>query len=138
MRPLGQALGIWSLAPGLGSEHVWGGHVCMCVCGGGSWLPPSSSANWATRLWPHFYCWNNLLLSGWVFGEGMGGAQEVLESQGLHDGQSREPQGGGQGALLGAGRFFRTSMLCHQAKSLSLSEPKIYSAKFPQGSDWVV
>lgn len=71
-------------------------------------------------------------------GEGTRGAQEVLESQGLHDGQSREQQGGGQRALLGAGRFFRSSMLRHQAKSLPLSEPQIYSAGFPQGSDWVV
>lgn len=107
----------------------------MCVCV--SWLPASSSANWATRLWPHSCCWNNCLLSGWVFGEGKGGAQEVLGSQRLPDSGGREHQRGKR-ALLGASSFFRSSVLCHQMKSLPLSEPQIDSAKFLQGPGWVV
>lgn len=44
----------------------------------------------------------------------------------------------GKGALLGAGSYFKSSVLCHQMKSLPLSEPQIDSAKFLQGPAWVV
>lgn len=71
--PRAPEAGIWPQV-----QPVWGG----CVWGGAG-LTLSSSANWATRLWPHFCCWNSCLLSGQVFREGRGGAQVVLESQRL-------------------------------------------------------
>lgn len=67
----------------------------------------------------------------------MGGAQEVLGSQGLLDSGGMEHQGG-RGILLGAGIYLRTCVLCHQVKSLPLSEPQIDSAKLPQGQAWVI
>lgn len=126
--PQAPEAGVWPQV-----QPFWGG----CVCGGAG-LTLSSSANWATRLWPHFCCWNSCLLSGQVFREGRGGAQVVLGSQRLPESGSREHQGRGEGPWFGAGRFFRRSLLCDLVKSLLLSEPQIDSAKSPQGLAWVI